>query len=151
MRNKILSKVTLLFISILVAASGLQISKVFAEDSTSFRNKRIDADGDGLISRSEANDIRRRIFANIDFDGNGVITPNEITARQDQISMSAELRQTRLALAASRMDTDGDGAITPDEMENGPDLFRLLDRNDDDSISPQEMSIFQEVIGLKLN
>ena len=99
---------------------------------------RLDADGDGQLSRAEVDSLREALFARFDRNGDGVITTDEVIAQQQLIQMRAELRQARLALTAAQMDRDADGAITPREFTARADLFALADADGDDAISAEE-------------
>jgi Ca2+-binding EF-hand superfamily protein len=90
------------------------------------------------VSREEAERVRLMIFAQLDGNGDGVISTQEIVARQQLMQMRSELRQSRLALAAARLDSDTDGAITREEFSALPDFFALIDRDGDDVISAEE-------------
>lgn len=96
----------------------------------------LDADGDGAITREEADAPRLEHFASIDSDGDGVLTLAEMEAAHER--RMAERRAERFA----RMDADGDGTVSLDEF-SGPRSdrrFGRADANDDGVISAEEIA-----------
>ncbi len=99
---------------------------------------RLDADGDGRLSREDTDRLRQAIFARLDRNGDGVVSTDEVIARQQLMQMQSELRQARLALTAARMDADADGAITLQDFSARLDLFAFADADGDGGISAEE-------------
>ncbi|GGC37737.1 hypothetical protein GCM10011371_26510 [Novosphingobium marinum] len=62
-----------------------------------------DSDGNGVISRDEAQASAASMFARMDVNGDGVINPDD--------------REARRAQMFDRIDTDNDGSISRDEFE----------------------------------
>ncbi len=128
--------------AILIIATSADAQVFRGNDLPGF--ERLDADGDGVLSREEANRVRQMIFAHLDGNGDGVISTNEVVARQQLMQMRSEMRQARLALTAAQLDTNADGAITIEEYAGLPDFFALIDLNGDDGISADEAARMQE-------
>lgn len=105
---------------------------------------RLDADGDGVVTREEANVFRQFVFQRLDGNNDGAISTNEVVAHQQMMQMRLELRQSRIALAAARLDADGDGAITAQEFADLPDFFALIDIDGDDLISSEEAASIRD-------
>lgn len=92
------------------------------------RLARLDADGDGKLTRAEF----AAPFAMLDRDGNGVIDASEMPAGGPGGGHLA------------RFDTDGDGKLTRAEFE-AP--FARLDRDGDGAVSPAEMAAIRARFG----
>lgn len=73
----------------------------------------LDTDGNGEISPDEMNARGAARFASIDADGDGKLTVEEMLAAN---SARAADRAERMV---ERLDTDGDGALSADELEAG--------------------------------
>jgi len=94
---------------------------------------RLDADGDGRITRAEMEERRSRHFERMDADGDGRITVAELEA-------SVRQRAARRAQKMMRhMDADGDGAVTPGELgRKHGGMFDKADKDNDGAISAAE-------------
>lgn len=95
--------------------------------------KRLDADGDGEVTREEALRLIDRPFGRVDTNKDGEITADEIDAE-----LQRRLERMR-ARALDRFDIDGDGKITRAEVESPVSKrFALVDRNDDGKVTEDE-------------
>ncbi len=108
------------------------------------RWKQLDIDGDGSVSKSEAEKGAPRLaehFAQIDANSDGKLTQEEMCnamqarreqCRQDPERCRADMKQ-RFDAAWKQADTDGDGALSRSEAEKGmPRLARHFDKIDTD-------------------
>lgn len=90
-----------------------------------------DADGDGVVTREEIEARQARRFADADADGNGGLDAAELLALED-----AQREEARAAQAASRVaqiDDNGDGLLQAEEIEaRTPRIAPLFDRLDAD-------------------
>ncbi len=112
----------------------------------------MDADGDGAITRAEAEAFRTERFRAADTDANGRLDRAELTAGITARMEAA--RQARLASRAERLatrildaeDGNGDGVIELDEapVSTADRIFRRIDRDDDGSLSAEEQAAFRE-------
>ena len=94
----------------------------------------VDTNGDGAISKAEADAMRARHFDEVDANGDGVATQAEFEAHRER--KQAERRSARYA----RLDTNGDGSVTKDEFLAGNDeRFSRGDRNGDGTITREEL------------
>ncbi len=94
----------------------------------------MDADGDGKITRAEADAYRDGQMAKFDADGNGSLNPDEYVA------MTEDFRRQMMLAKFKRLDADGDGMLSKDEVGSRADrMFQHMDRNDDGMIEPDEM------------
>ncbi|MBJ3761431.1 calcium-binding protein [Maribius pontilimi] len=102
------------------------------------RIRMLDLNGDGQITRDEAQTAISARFAAADTDGNGALSQAEMTARAQ--ARAAE----RVAQRFARLDADGDGQLTESELPGprGDRIERLFDRvdaNGDDVLSADEL------------
>ncbi len=110
------------------------------------RIKAADTNGDGLISKEEAKALPMiaKHFDEIDTDGNGQLSPDELRAFHEKMRAQHEQTQEqRFAEHFRKIDTDGDGRISLAEAQaNAPRLaehFSQIDTNGDGFITPEEM------------
>jgi Ca2+-binding EF-hand superfamily protein len=110
------------------------------------RIKAADTNGDGLISKEEAKALPMiaKHFDEIDTDGNGQLSPDELRAFHEKMRAQHEQMQAqRFAEHFRKIDTDGDGRISLAEAQaNAPRLaehFGQIDANGDGFITPEEM------------
>lgn len=95
----------------------------------------LDADGDGTLTPEELTAYKDKRFAEADTDGDGALSAEELAAAS----------QSRRAQAmVSRLDANGDGKLQAEEMrpsrEDGKTMFDRLDANDDGAISAEEFA-----------
>ncbi|WP_067289302.1 EF-hand domain-containing protein [Sulfitobacter sp. EhC04] len=97
----------------------------------------IDADGNGSITQEEIAAHAAARFAATDTDGDGFLTPEEMSAARDA------MRLERSARMVKELDTDGDGALNAQELAAGGEgragkgrsgkwQARMMDRMDSD-------------------
>lgn len=116
------------------------------------RFRRADADGNGMLSRAEAETALRRFalhFDAIDVNRDGQISPEEIRAfRRAGRTAGATRRGTggpgaKLAAYFERADADGDGVLSRAEAERGmPRIagkIERIDRDGDGGLSLEEL------------
>jgi len=97
--------------------------------------KRLDTNQDGSISREEFTSGWLNFFQKVDADGNGVITKEE--AEKARKAFLGEAREKALE-HLKKLDTNGDGKITQDEFKGREQIFQRLDTNHDGAITQDE-------------
>jgi len=94
---------------------------------------RIDANGDGVISRAEYRNVQAVRWSEIDRNGDGYLT-------EDDFPRIAHARVRTQLAEISYLDTNDDGRISLDEFLNGPPpVFQQADRNDDGALTRSEV------------
>ena len=102
--------------------------------------KRADADGNGMLSRAEAEKGAPRLardFDAIDTNRDGQLAPDELRAwrkaRQAERRVRRDGARAKFDEHFAKADTDGDGALSRAEAEKGmPRLAKKFDRVDAD-------------------
>ena len=99
----------------------------------------MDLNGDGVVTRDELETAQDARFAEADADGSGTLTEAEFVAA------AVERARARAAQAFARLDADGDGMLSRDAVEaqhrhgRGLDrIFERVDANGDDQVTTEE-------------
>ncbi len=128
------------------------LSAAQAQDMPSPRIlQRIDANGDGAISKDEMTAARERLFKKLDRNGDGVIDEKEIASARQAIKDRAEVAQARVGNRWRRLDTNGDGRVSEQELASSMPLFELADRNGDGKLSADEIASIRKLIAERAN
>lgn len=98
----------------------------------------LDADGDGRITPEEMAAHRQARFEGADSDGDGALSRDELISRM--IARQAERMAAYADHMIERHDADGNGLLSPDEMKagGGGKMFRRADADGDGAISRAE-------------
>ncbi len=101
--------------------------------------KKLDANGDGVITREEFAAGKGKRFARLDADGNGKVTVAEIDSA---VAKKLERKKYRLRYRMlSRLDADGDGVITADEFRKAQmQRFNRADLDGDGRLDKKEIA-----------
>ena len=99
----------------------------------------IDTDGNGEISAEELAALGAARFAALDTDGNGTLSEAELIAE------GLERAAARAAAMIERHDVNGDGELSADELpDRATHAFKRLDRDDSGTITAEEFERARE-------
>lgn len=99
-----------------------------------------DLNHDGYVTRAEFADARWARLRRLDRDGDGVLSQSELRR------LSRIERAKPLVDAVRRADANGDGRITAQEFRAAPaPLFELSDRNQDGRLDAAEIAAAREM------
>jgi Ca2+-binding EF-hand superfamily protein len=113
-----------------IAAGGLLYLPIIANAKEGGQRgpafEKIDADGDGQITKAELEAMGVARFEKVDADGDGFITQAEVEIQQ------SDRAAKRAARMMERLDADEDGRISLAEMQKSPRANKMFDRVDAD-------------------
>ncbi len=93
----------------------------------------IDANGDGSVTQDEIDTFRASKVSQADASGDGALSIEEFD------TLYREFTRERMVRAFQRLDADGDGVISQQEMDRRfGDVVDRMDRNDDGALSLQD-------------
>ena len=93
-----------------------------------------DENGDSVISASEIEYKRKRVFSHMDEDGDGDVSFAEYE------SLDTLRRQPILQARFDKLDTNSDGILSSQEYASYLGSFQRFDQNGDGQVSSQEMA-----------
>lgn len=93
--------------------------------------QQLDQDGDGAVDQDEFELPDHERIGNVDADGDGYITLEEMKAHRQRLS------DDRMAQHYAMLDRDGDGFVTLDELRQ--QRFTALDRDGDGYLTLREL------------
>ncbi|MEJ6394350.1 EF-hand domain-containing protein [Gymnodinialimonas sp. 2305UL16-5] len=147
-----MTKAALLSILIPVALAAPLAAQERGPDGPRMIFEELDADGNGAVTLEElaaAGDAR---FVNTDTNGDGQLSRDELLAR------AAERNAERVDRMIERADTNGDGALTQAELDEaregrrrGPDPERMFERMDADGDGSVTEAEFDEAVSRLLD
>lgn len=129
-------KLTALFTA---SALILSVPAAFAGDHHDKHFKKLDADGDGKVTRAEHAQGAQKMFAKADGNGDGIVTAAEMDAIK--ASYGDKPAQTQLSAAEKIrvIDQNGDGQLTAAEHTAGSEaMFAKADTDGDGVLSESE-------------
>jgi Ca2+-binding EF-hand superfamily protein len=107
---------------------------------------KVDANGDGVITRKEFEDYNNKRFDRLDANHDGKITPQEVQAALERARQRYhEQMRNEFNRRFDAADANHDGALSKDEAKNMPGIarhFDELDTNHDGRITREEISAF---------
>ena len=107
-----------------------------------------DANGDGKVTKEEAEALKAARIAGLDADGDGFVTAEEMAAQ-----MMARMQDQMTKMARHRivdLDTDGDGKVSMAEFAVEDRMARIFDRLDGDgdgAVSREELQAMRDKRG----
>ena len=136
-RNLILAGTALV---IALGATGAVVARDGGHgDRAAMMFERLDANGDGQITREEFDGAREARFTEADGNGDGLLSAEEMIAAA-MARHSQEAVAERVGRMIERLDANGDGLLSPDEMprERGGRMFERVDADGDGVITQEE-------------
>ncbi len=130
--------------SILALAGGLMLMGTVAASAGGHQSpvsfSELDSDGNGMVTRDELMAQQEIRFNELDTDGDGMISEEELKAEANSRA------QGRVEQVFNNADTDGDGSLSQEEFEtlvanrdrSPDDIIARLDTNGDGQISQDE-------------
>ena len=99
----------------------------------------MDADKDGKLTYAEMEAHRKVEFAAADTNGDGVLSPEELSARA--LARFQEKLAERTQRMLDTMDNDGNGSLSEAEMGEGPGMrnFARIDADNDGFVTRDEI------------
>ena len=99
----------------------------------------MDADKDGKLTYAEMEAHRKAEFAAADTNGDGVLSPEELSARA--LARFQEKLGERTQGMLDTMDNDGNGSLSEAEMGEGPGMrnFARIDADNDGFVTKEEI------------
>ncbi|MCL9998619.1 MAG: hypothetical protein NBV68_04505 [Erythrobacter sp.] len=95
-----------------------------------------DLNGDGKTSRAELNQHRAQMFAKLDRNEDGTIDRRD----SPKIPLAKRKFEPAFEQVKSIFDSNEDGRVTLDEWNRSdPDIFAMLDRNEDGVVTRAEL------------
>jgi len=124
------------------ALSPLGAGNVWAQPSPEALEKiaemmtEADLNNDGRTSRPELNQHRAQMFGKLDRNGDGTIDKED----SPKIPLAKRKFEPAFTQVKSIFDSNKDGRVTLDEWNRSdPDIFALLDRNEDGVVTRAEL------------
>lgn len=115
------------------------VSTAFGGVDADAHFKKMDADGDGKISRAEHTAASKQMFAACDANHDGIVTAAEMDASMAKQGEKLAKDDKNSAERIAMIDQNGDGKLSVAEHEAGTEkMFAMADKNSDGFLSKAE-------------
>ena len=114
----------------LSVASAVSAANDGAERGPMKHFEHMDLNGDGSVTLEEMTTHRNEMFTKSDADGDGLLSPAELTAAMEE--RAAKRIERRVARMIERHDTNGDGLLSAEEADHEEEMTRMFSRMDAD-------------------
>lgn len=102
--------------------------------------EKMDANGDGKITREEHSAGVQRMFAEMDTNRDGIVTAAEMDAKAGTRSGDSRRAAMSSSDKIKKIDQNADGQLTASEHASGAnEMFAKMDTNRDGSLTKQEL------------
>lgn len=119
----------------------------FAGGDADKRFKKMDANGDGKISRAEHAAAAKQMFMQCDANHDGIVTAAEMDASTAAQGEKPDKHDKTSAEKIQMIDQNGDGQLTTAEHEAGTEaLFAKMDKDGDGFLSKEECEDAQKMM-----
>ncbi|MGB0658570.1 MAG: EF-hand domain-containing protein [Mangrovicoccus sp.] len=100
----------------------------------------MDSNKDGDVTQAEFDAFRAARFSEIDADGNGTVSAEELSAHR--LNQMQDRIETGSKIMVLRLDADKDGVLSADELQSGRKIgaFQRLDANNDGTVTAEELA-----------
>ena len=133
-------KPTKSFSGMLVAGLSLLMLPLAWAGDAAKKFEKMDANGDGKVSRVEHSGAAERMFAEMDTDGDRIVTVAELKSKKTEHRGDQGRHEISAAEKIRAVDENGDGRVTAAEhASRSDDLFDEMDANNDRMLSRQEV------------
>jgi Ca2+-binding EF-hand superfamily protein len=101
--------------------------------------KRFDANGDGVLDRSELPEMMKQRFAQMDANNDGKLDRDELAKSAQRFGAQPPADGASGDTLFRLLDADGDGKLSKEELQNAAKALERFDRNKDGMLDREEL------------